>query len=451
VPRSRVLAAALLAAGAITVSGGQATAGTTPPVDAQNVSWLGHVDPPASPVADRSVTGMAFVRYRGGHDSDVMFADGPFGLAAWSLSAPRRPRLLGEVPAARLALKDDDASKGFWEGEHLQVDQARKLVFLSRDPRAFGGTLQGGQPGLYVIDARNPRRLRVVTFVSLPAGHTTECIEQCRYLWTGGPYRKIPPSYDGQPAWVTRMTDPARPYTYPTPVDLGRDDGVTAYVHDTDVDAMGIAWTSGQGGVRGYWTHGLHWDPVARRLRVARPYDPVPYAGGKIISPNDPNYIFDHNSWRPMKRLGRFRAGELLFVTDEDSGNTCADAGRLLVVSLAGSFGGEGWRSTPQHPFRLKVVGNWGPVGSPGLQPNTDCSAHFFEPLTGVGDGNILVQAFYSQGTRFIDYSDPAHPRQVGYFIPKGSTAATPAFHDGLVYAAQYSGGIDVLRFMPHR
>jgi hypothetical protein len=49
-------------------------------------------------------------------------------------------------------------------------------------------------------------------------------------------------------------------------------------------------------------------------------------------------------------------------------------------------------------------------------------------------------------------FSDPRHPVQVGCFFPKDSEAAVPAYHDGLVYAAQYSGGIDVLRFTPpHR
>jgi hypothetical protein len=419
------------------------------PVDAQNVTWLGHAATPASPVADPSITGLAFLRYRGHRDNDVMFGDGPFGVAAWSLADRTHPKLLSQVTAAQLALPGDATVKGFWEGEHLQVDQARKLVFLSRDPRSFGGTKQTGTPGLYVIDAGDPHRLRLVTFHPTPAGHTSGCVDGCRYLWTGGPFRKIPPSYNGQPVWVTKVNDPANLFTYPTPVDLGRDDGTTAYVHSTDVDAAGIAWTSGLGGVRGYWTRGVHYDPVAQKVRTATPYDPVPYAGGKIVSPNDPTYIFDHNSWHPLDKIGHFRAGELLFVTDEDFGNACTDAGRLIIVSLAGSYHGEGWRSTAQDPFRLKVVGNWGPVGSQGLQPNADCSAHWFDPMPGVGDGHLLVQAYYSQGTRFIDYSDPTRPRQVGYFVPKGTTAAVPAYHDNLVYAAQYTGGIDVIRFSP--
>lgn len=451
--RTRLLAPfALLALVLATLSPtGRAGADPSPPVAAQNVEWLSHtpIPPSATGPYGSAVAGLAFLRYNGHGDRDVMFADGPFGLGAWSLSDPTHPRPIGTVSAAQLALPGDDVSKGFWEGEHLQVDQTRKLVFLTRDPRAYGGGLQTGQPGIYVIDARDPHHLQLVTFHPAPAGHTSACIDNCRYLWTGGPYRRIPSTYDGQPAWVTDMRRPDHPATLPTPVDLGRDDGTTAYVHATDVDAAGIAWTSGQGGVRGYWTRGAHYDPVAHRTRVASPTDPVPYAGGKIISPNDASYTFDHNAWRPLRGIGGFGPGELLFVTDEDFGDTCADSGRLLIVSLAGSYHGEGWSSTPEHPFRLKVVADWGPVGNPGLQPNTDCSAHFFDPLPGVGDGTIIVQAFYGQGTRFIDIGDPRHPRQVGYFIPTGSEAAAPAYHDGLVYAAQYSGGIDVLRFTP--
>lgn len=441
------LACALLFAGTPALAGAAPTAAG--PAESANVVWLRHVDTPSA------VTGMAFIRYSPAPSGDVLFANGPFGLRAWSLADPTRPVLIDELPASALVLPGDDASKGFWEGEHLQVDPVRHLVFLSRDPRSFGGNEQTGTSGLYVIDAQNPHRLRLITFHPVPAGHTTDCVDGCRYLWSGGPVHtgvgNQPPDWAGQPVWVTDLANPRRPRTFPTAVDLNRNDGVTDYVHDTDVDAMGVAWTSGAGGVRGYFTSGPHRDPVSGQWRIATPTDPVPYAGGKIISPNDPTYIFDHNSWHPLRGIGGFAPGDLLFVTDEDFGNTCTDSGQLMVVSLAGSYHGESWRSTPAHPFRLQVVGSFSPAGQPGEQAGAenDCSAHWFQPLTGVGDGNILVQAFYGQGTRFIDFSDPRHPVQVGYFVPPGTEAATPAYHDGLVYAAQYSDGIDVLRFTP--
>ena len=62
------------------------------------------------------------------------------------------------------------------------------------------------------------------------------------------------------------------------PVDLFRRDGTTAYSHDVQVDDDGIAWVSGDGGTRGYYTDGRQWDPVERRYRQATPLEPIPYA-----------------------------------------------------------------------------------------------------------------------------------------------------------------------------
>ena len=45
--------------------------------------------------------------------------------------------------------------------------------------------------GFFVISYGNPRDLRQVgDFVELPAGHTASCINDCDYVWTGGPARR---------------------------------------------------------------------------------------------------------------------------------------------------------------------------------------------------------------------------------------------------------------------
>src|SRR5689334_18395199 len=133
-----------LAAGNTAYAAEVPDAAPTGPVSAQNVRWLAHADTPSA------VAGLAFIGYPGRHDSDVMFADGVFGLRAWSLDDPRHPKPIGDLPASVLALPGDDVGKGFWEGEHLQVDPVRKLVFLTRDPRAFGGNKQTGTSGIYL-------------------------------------------------------------------------------------------------------------------------------------------------------------------------------------------------------------------------------------------------------------------------------------------------------------
>ena len=185
----------------------------------------------------------------------------------------------------------------------MDVDQDRKLVLISRDPRSYKGTTTDspGDPngatniaGVYIVDASDPEALRLIAFQELPTGHTTTCINDCRWLWTGGPAatdeQKQPPLNwtFGRPIIVTDLSDPRRPRAYPMqPVDLFRRDGVTAYSHDVQVDDAGVAWVSGDGGTRGYWTDGRHYDPLERRYREATPLeaDPVrrrrPAAGGR--------------------------------------------------------------------------------------------------------------------------------------------------------------------------
>ena len=57
---------------------------------------------------------------------------------------------------------------------------------------------------------------------------------------------------------------------------------MTAYSHDVQVDDAGIAWVSGDGGTRGYWTNGRHFDPLEGRTRRATALDPIPYGGGGL-------------------------------------------------------------------------------------------------------------------------------------------------------------------------
>ena len=65
---------------------------------------------------------------------------------------------------------------------------------------------------------------------------------------------------------------------------MKRNNGTTAYTHSVDVDQDGIAWTSGFGGIRGYYTTGMHIDPTTGADRYATATDPVPYAGGSVPS-----------------------------------------------------------------------------------------------------------------------------------------------------------------------
>jgi putative cell wall-binding protein len=392
------------------------------------------------------VTAINFIDYG---DRDVLFATGRFGLKSFDVSDPTAPTLL-----------DWEAMPDFWENEDMSVDEDRRLVFMARDPRAYGGSTDDGVAGLYIIDASDPADLRRIVFHELPAGHTASCVRSerddgtvapCDFLWSGGPATGThqPQDWGGRPVFVTDVRDPERPFTHPMPLLEGQNDGTTDYAHDVQVDADGLAWVSSRGGVYGFHTSGTHVDPLTGEERVATPADPVPFAGGTLEGEDTSGGVI-HNSYRPVgaeAHLGAdlaasgFAEGELVYATDEAFTSACTTDGLFNIVTLEGSYGGEGFVSTPEAPFRLRTVGTWSPVtaGEPG--PVALCSAHYFDMRD-----SIVAYSWYGQGTRFIDVSDPTDPIQVAFHRPLVGSSFAPRFRGDVVFVADSMRGIDIVR-----
>src|SRR4051812_27336186 len=298
-------------------------------VKSDNIDWLSNSRGLSNQVANPNnangnYAGATFMHFEN-LNYDFLLGDGTGGLSIWSLKNPEQPLFVGgvtskqlEQPAGHFGNRDvaaDTANGRFYEGENPTVDSRRKLAFLSRDPRSFGNNSHPrGRTGLYIVDVKDPWHPVLVNqaYHWLPAGHTATCINDCRYLWSVGPANNgsgvnsqpqdlsgaldasgvVPPAsrhpeWSGVPAFVTDVRDPVHPYTYAQPVDMKRNNNSTAYTHSVDVDQNGIAWTSGFGGIRGWYTNGLHHDPVLNVDRYASAYNPVPYAGGSVHTPED--------------------------------------------------------------------------------------------------------------------------------------------------------------------
>ncbi len=406
---------------------------------------------------------------------DVLVAVGRLGVATFDLADPENPTPLDHLTSDELRLAGDVAGT-FWQSESTNIDQRRKLIFLSRDPRAYNGPQDAGVSGVYIIDASDPSDLKLILFHPVPAGHTSTCIEECRFLWTGGPATASnqPAEWRGRPIFVTDIRDARRPYTFPEPIDLGRRNGITDYAHDVQVDNAGIAWVSGRGGVRGYRTSGTHWDPVREQVRTATAWDPIPYAGGGgpvIWDIEGPVVV--HNAERPIDAAHRpgnrgqrdperpvrpfakdgsdyaahgFQPGELLYTTHEDFNGNCAQRGRFYIASLRGSYNGEAWKSTQQNPFSLEILSSWHPWEQEGYNPNTsNCSGHYFRMQDG-----LVYMSWYAQGLRVLDVRDPYNPVQVAYHRPNGTSSYTTMLYKGLIYVADNGRNtIDILRLSP--
>jgi hypothetical protein len=110
--------------------------------------------------------------------------------------------------------------------------------------------------------------------------------------------------------------------------------------------------------------------------------------------------------------------------------------------------------NTAINRYFLEKLDDYTPLGQPGDSPGASCSAHWFTVL-----GDMVAIGFYGQGTRILDVSDPTDIKQAGYFrVPAvAASGDTPAqlannasaayWHNGYVYVADYTRGIDVLRF----
>ena len=413
-------------------------------------------------------------------DRDVLVTTGTYGFLIYDVSDAESPQLLDTYQPPEILGKN-----GYWQDEDMELDTHRKLIIGAVDPRhddvdqtSCPGIGQLGsktrnpncRSGFYVISYADPDHLKQIgDMVQLPVGHTTSCIEDCNYVWTGGPARRDDLRYlgpftpgargDGRPIWVTNLKDPAHPEVYPKPIDLGRNDGLTDYSHDVDVDGKGIAWISGRGGLTGYATRGKWRDPKTDEVRPAKPWDPVLVAGGGIPGGNtgvaQPQTDFIHNSTRPTD--GAVTASgvaddNVVLMTEEDFTTPCDQGGRIVAADITSSLGGEGeTNSTPDDPFRMDTLSSFHPKrnASDTAAPNDDCSAHYFEYRNGA-----LAAAWYGQGLRLIDATDARDLRQVGYYYVVGTDAQTnptslswdTAWHGNLVFLFDMSRGIEILR-----
>lgn len=282
---------------------------------------------------------------------------------------------------------------------------------------------------LYVIDVSNPRvPLLLSVFRSPYRAHTASCINDCSYAWLAG---------DNGRVGVVDLRDPSAPVNAGS-FQLPAVSGGARLSHDVQVDDAGVAWVSARGGVFGYHT--------------ANPVAPS-YVGGRTRSnaaDNFDNVFILHNSMRPNARAATpakladdvVDPGEVILVTEEYyDDSSCTNEGHFqtgwihgtapnLTVTKLDSYNvGHGTGITDAKPASVGLA--------------TSCSSHYFDARS---DG-IVADAWYEQGVRFLDVSDPTDIRPVGYFMAADAQTWAAYFHGGRVYVIDFDRGIEVLRF----
>jgi Domain of unknown function DUF11/LVIVD repeat len=397
---------------------GVADAAEPPAAKSDNVSYVTTLDEPA--------TVSARFQQRGART--LMFLSTLRGLSIYDVSDPEAPEKLGALDLPHFENEDVDVRGNFALISNDPSEGAGRLYVIDvSDPAApvVRGSLATGTLDLYQGPIFNALGL-----IELPAevtggtGHTASFVDD-DHVYLAGTAAGID---------IVDVSNPDAPVKVGNfPAEEATGDVAS---HDVQFDQAGLAWIAGYGGTAAY--------------DVSDPLDPqLVYetdAAGESTYVDDPtndgsslNDYIHHNSMRiPNGSLAAPPAGadpaadsDVVLITEEDYNRpTCAGAG---------SF--ETWRIGDDD--KLHNLGRFD-VEAGGTQAL--CSAHYFDER-----GGLVAQGFYEQGTRFLDISDPADVRQVGYWIPQENMTwgalYVPSDPSGeVVYALDNLRGIDVLR-----
>jgi hypothetical protein len=357
-------------------------------------------------------------------------ASGWDGVTSLDISDPANPKLESVLPLPH------------FENEDVQTDGKIAIISNDREKGSTGGLV-------YIIDVSKPQLTLLSTLnISDPQnqdrgpGHIANCIHQgCKWVWlTGG--------YD---VYVADLREPSAPKLagkFTSPASAGsagfgtKGKARTGAVHDADVDAAGRVWVTGSGGAAVYDAT----NPLKPRLLAT--------SGAKGIDPSVNDFII-HNSKHPdaksyAPRTSRtagapLRKGELLLTTEEDytdtkyPGEACKGQGKFQTWDVRDHSKGKTFTLLNQWRTELSAAKDVGGIKAP---VSAMCSSHWFNERKG-----LVADAWYEQGLRVLDVSNPKKIRQVGYYMaPNSMTWAGYWITDSIIYTADVGRGIDVLR-----
>lgn len=303
----------------------------------------------------------------------------------YDVSDPLAPQILSTTPFGFRYENEDVATNGLI------------MLFSATRPRQI----------LYVWDVSEPTAPREIAALDDAGDHTTECILKCKYGY-------------GSEGTVTDLRDPANPKIIGNYF-AARPGGVSDS-HDVNEVAPGIVLTSSR--------------PIALLDARHNPTKP------KLLALGDDKQVtrLVHSNRWPNRGTDDI----VLFSSETNATVRCSgDNGAFMT------WDGSNWRRT--HSLQLlgiyQLSSGTYQDGAP-VANGLGCSAHWFQEHPTFDNGGLVALGSYEHGTRFVNVARNGKIKEVGWFVPHaGSTAAAYWLSNELVYAVDYTRGIDVLRF----
>jgi hypothetical protein len=306
-------------------------------------------------------------------------------LSIYDVSDPINPVLM-TVPPVPFGFK--------FENEDVATN-GKIMIFSETLPQSI----------LHIWDVEDKSNPVEIAALDGAGNHTTECILKCKYGY-------------GSSGVVTDLRDPANPKI----VGMWGEGQPASGGHDVNEVAPGLVLTSSR--------------PVMVLDANKNPIKP------KLLAVGDDERItggIHSNRW---PRSGQDRW--VLFSSESNATARCSGANGAFMV----------WDSKDYLKTKtLKLVdifqlqsGTY-TDGNPAVN-GLGCSAHWFQERPDFYNGGIVALGSYEHGTRFVKISKKGKISQVGYFVPyAGSTSAAYWLNKKIVYAVDYTRGIDILKF----
>lgn len=258
-------------------------------------------------------------------------------------------------------------------------------------------------PGpLHIVDVEDKTNPTIIASVPNSSEHTFSCILDCTYAY-------------GSEGKIIDLRNPSKPKI------VGNwGEGMPAGSgHDVTEVAPGLVLTATQ--------------PIMYLDARKNPAKPKLLALGAA-------QVFQHTAVWPQKGKDDF----LLMAGETNFKPRCNDA--------TGSFttwDARNWKKsktfTQLDEYRMDTNGTY-QDGNAAVNV-IGCSSHWHEARPNFKDGGMVAAAFFEHGTRLLDVDSKGKIEEIGWFVPHGgSTGAVYWRTKNILYATDYSRGIDILR-----
>ncbi len=341
----------------------------------------------------------------------------PDGTSIYDVSDPLNPRLLAKL----------DVPMG-WHSHKVRVQDGIMLVnfekFREGAPE-FGG-------GIGVFDITRPSKPRLIS--KWQSGGDGGGVH--RYDFDGR-YAYLSPTAEGFVGNIVKIVDLAIPEK---PEEVGR-----WWIPGQNVGAgEDYPWDNyvkprchhplrmGDRLYVSYWHHGFF---ILDISDISKP---------TLISGVNSSPAHPHPTHTAMPLPGLIKGRKMMIVADED-------VAKLRPSSPAFSWFYDITDERQPMPLSTFQVPGLDLDGSP-QQPMEGCH----QPSERLFGGNVIPFAWFAQGLRLVDVSDPFLPKQVGYFEPDAPAGyERPSSNDvtmdprGIVYLLDRQRGLDIIECFP--